>query len=576
MRKNFLTLQKKLMFTLLFAMVAFALILSYLYYSKNLREEKMEQKILSTNIKTIKSIVVAHISLQNNIVKDYAAWDDMFSSVQTKNLGWLKTYTESFLSTYGQSCLAVCDGAGNMLYRQPQNVKIFSLDIIQKLQGNYGEFYTLDGSIPVHVSWSIITTTVDTLRKCPGVGYLFVAKKWDSGFISELTASTGLQIFLSGSSQENTISRNDSLIKVSPLLDINGNAIATLYFEQDDFIAQIHRQGQILFISSLLGICIVFLVFWLLIRKIITRPVSILLKSLKTGNIAILEEIKTNSIDDEWTLAAHLLEENALNIQKLKDLMEIKDHLLEENALNVQKLKDLVKEKNELVATKDKFFDVIAHDLRSPFNAIVGFSEILADEKEKLSFEDQKLFASYILEASHNVSKLLNRLLEWARLQTGRWLPNPKLFSINKLVDSVVSFHQSNAAHNKITLLVDNKESINVCADEQMIEIALRNLISNAIKFTKPSGFVKIRLYQQDEEVVVVVSDNGVGMSLTLQNSLFKIGENVVVQDVSGKSGTGLGLILSQELITQNKGKIWFKSDPHKGTKFYFSLPLPS
>jgi signal transduction histidine kinase len=109
-----------------------------------------------------------------------------------------------------------------------------------------------------------------------------------------------------------------------------------------------------------------------------------------------------------------------------------------------------------------------------------------------------------------------------------------------------------------------------------MLEAALRNLVSNAIKFTQPDGFVKIDLQQQDKEVIVTIADSGKGMSSDILNSLFKIGKKVVTQDTSGKLGTGLGLILCKEFVEKNNGRIWVESEVEKGSTFHFSLPLSS
>lgn len=239
-----------------------------------------------------------------------------------------------------------------------------------------------------------------------------------------------------------------------------------------------------------------------------------------------------------------------------------------------QALRISEEEFKSLSITQQKFFDLMSHDLKTPFNGIEGFTKLLLDPSEEYTEEERREFLQHILMATETAHKLVGRLSKWARLQTGRWKPNPQAFEINKLVESVVSFHGAHAFQKKIHLIVDVKECVLVLADQLMIETALRNIVSNAIKFTQPDGFVKIAVTRQEKALIVMVEDNGKGMSPKLVNDLFKIGEHVVLPDISGKIGTGLGLILSKEFVEKNGGNIWVTSEPDMGSKFYFSLPL--
>ena len=318
------------------------------------------------------------------------------------------------------------------------------------------------------------------------------------------------------------------------------------YSPQVQAIVAVDRHAHILMFGvSLLCILIALLALWIIIKRKIIRPIAVLLTALETRDTTLLKKINTS--DYEWNALVALIE----------------DHLQK----NIQL--------TSLVATKDNFFDLIAHDLRSPFTAIVGFTNLLITDRTELATEEGKEYLQYILQASKHANKLLDRLLEWARLQTGRWTPNPQLFTCNKLIANVFSFHQSNALHHHIHLQIDCKEVFDVYADEQMIEAALRNLVSNAIKFTQSGGSVYIDARRYDRAVVISIRDTGNGMSPTLLKDLFMVGKTVVSEDVSGKQGTGLGLILSKDLIEKNGGKIWVESELGKGSKFSFTIPLP-
>lgn len=542
MKKKFLSLQNKLMFAMLFLVLSFLAVLSYLYYMKTVREHEINKVILSASMMSVKNSVNNQFYLQDDIVKTYAVSDEMYVAVQTKKIDWIQSHLASLQMNFGRDYFAVYDAKGECLYSYPQGQMLFSADSIKRLSGASEYYFVMDDAVPVHITWSIITHNAYHDRLLPAGGYLIIAKRWDAEFISDLSDDTGMQVSVSQSPLQ-----DESLINCDiDLTDIDHHVIASLYFKQDDFIVQLHQRGKMMFIVVVIGMGLILAVIFFLVRWIVTRPISVVYRALKTGNVKLLDEMPNDIFDDEWTTVAHLVEDN---LQKTKDL-------------------------KALVSTKDKFFDLIAHDLRSPFTAIIGFTRMLADNREDLTTEDGKLYLGYILEASRHANKLLDRLLEWARLQTGRWVPNPQPFVINKLVDSVISFHASNALHHNLHLLKNVKETFTVCADEQMIEIAIRNLLSNAIKFTEPGGFVKINLKEYEQSILVSIVDNGKGMPSALVDSLFQIEKSVVVQDVSGKQGTGLGLILSKDLIEKNGGRIWVESEPGKGSTFHFTVPL--
>lgn len=236
----------------------------------------------------------------------------------------------------------------------------------------------------------------------------------------------------------------------------------------------------------------------------------------------------------------------------------------------------LSEEFKSLSVTQQNFFDLMSHDLKTPFNGIEGFTNLLLDTSEHYIDEEQREFLQHILQSTNSANKLLGRLSKWARLQTGRWKANACVFDINRLVHGVASFHSANAHQKRVHLILDLKETVLVFADQLMIETALRNIVSNAIKFTQPDGFVKIAITKQEKDLVVLIEDNGKGMFPKLAGDLFNIGERVVSPDISGKMGTGLGLILCKEFIEKNGGNIWVTSELGKGSKIYFTLPLAS
>lgn len=227
----------------------------------------------------------------------------------------------------------------------------------------------------------------------------------------------------------------------------------------------------------------------------------------------------------------------------------------------------------ELNATKDKFFSIIAHDLKSPFNNIVGFSDLLLTQIQEKDFEGIEKYAGIINTSAQRVMDLLMNLLEWSRSQTGRMEFNPEYIEIYELVNSVVELLEETARQKSIRILKNLPRKTVAFADFSMISTILRNLISNAIKFTNPGGLIEISVQPSDNELMVCVADNGVGIKKEIIRKLFRIEESLSTAGTRNERGTGLGLILCKEFIEKHGGRIWAESEPGKGSKFFFSIP---
>ncbi len=228
----------------------------------------------------------------------------------------------------------------------------------------------------------------------------------------------------------------------------------------------------------------------------------------------------------------------------------------------------------KLNATKDKFFSIIAHDLRNPFHAITGFSQMLLDRKMKMTDEERENIIRIILDSSTSASALLENLLQWSRTQTDSIKCDPQHFEIQKVVLDVISLFRINAHRKQITFEVAIDESLIVFADRNMTSTIIQNLINNAIKFTKDSGLIKISANYVKGIVDISVEDNGVGMEEKTRSTLFSVDKTTVNRGTSGEKGTGLGLIICKEFTERNKGSIKVETQLGKGTKIVFSLPI--
>lgn len=232
----------------------------------------------------------------------------------------------------------------------------------------------------------------------------------------------------------------------------------------------------------------------------------------------------------------------------------------------------------EINATKDKFFSIIAHDIKNPFGALIGFTDLLCEDFESLSRDEIFGIAKKINGAAQNTFKLLENLLHWSRMQTGRMPFVPEKINLKELSEEIFRMIGPQADNKSIILQTNIDDEITACADRNMVDMILRNLLTNAIKFTHPGGKIiidveKISNDAGSQMVAVHIKDNGIGIDQAEQAKLFRTSEKVKTQGTSGEQGTGLGLILSKEFARKCDGDLWLKSAPGQGSTFSFSLP---
>lgn len=240
----------------------------------------------------------------------------------------------------------------------------------------------------------------------------------------------------------------------------------------------------------------------------------------------------------------------------------------------VQKSSDNLKKLND---TKDRFISIVSHDLRTPFSSILGFTDILLNDDE-ITTEESKQYIGYIQESAQSMLALVNSLLDWTRLQTGRIRFEPAktdLFeNVKKALDSLSGF----AIKKGITLENLVTDEVNVFADKNLLAQVFGNLLSNALKFTKDGGTISISFAQSDVPrfIEVWVTDSGVGISKENLAKVFDVDAKFTSEGTAGEKGTGLGLSLVHEIVVKHGGKIWVESKVGKGTAFKFTLPKAS
>ncbi len=244
-----------------------------------------------------------------------------------------------------------------------------------------------------------------------------------------------------------------------------------------------------------------------------------------------------------------------------------------EYSSEIEKLKNKIEELEQLNSSKDNFISILSHDLRAPFTSILGFSDVLLQEtglgeKEKIEY------LKYINDSSHNQLQLINYLLDWSRLQTGRLKIDPQRIHAQSVAYNCISALTGMAVRKDVNIKVDIPDSLYIDADERLISQVLTNLISNAVKYSNEHENVEVKASVFNEDMSeFIVKDEGGGISDSNRDKLFNIGKIFSTEGTKGEKGTGLGLALAKQIIDKHNGDIWFYSNEGEGSEFHFTVP---
>ncbi|MFB6341133.1 ATP-binding protein [Saccharicrinis sp. FJH62] len=272
------------------------------------------------------------------------------------------------------------------------------------------------------------------------------------------------------------------------------------------------------------------------------------------------------------------------DIYKYRVWDDIHIHLLTAVAnmvgMHIKKLRDgeKIKQQNEelltLNATKDKFFSIVAHDLRNPYNSLIGFSTLLEEELEGVENITVKNYSALINKGLLGAYSYLNNLLEWSRLQTKRTTYLPSTFQLNNLIDETIGILNLQAQSKAITINTSFENEMVITADKNMIKTVVLNLITNAIKYSYKGEHINVSCFYDDGCACISIEDNGIGITKDRCDKLFSINESVSTRGTMDESGTGLGLILCKEFIDLHKGHITLSSEIKKGSTFQINIPV--
>lgn len=241
-------------------------------------------------------------------------------------------------------------------------------------------------------------------------------------------------------------------------------------------------------------------------------------------------------------------------------------------------LENVIKERTvaleEAIATKDLMFSIIAHDLKSPFNAILGFTSLLKNKLRTMDFEKAEKLICGMNSQARNTYNLLEDLLTWARDNSNKIAYNPVFCNISVICNDVIDQIKDTAKMKEITINSFHLNEVYAFADKNMVEVILRNLIVNAIKFTENFGKIDIYSMPDGEFIEIAVADNGIGINEKLKSKLFKSDFNESSPGTANEKGSGLGLVICKRFVERHQGKIWIENKTEKGTTIKFTLPI--
>ncbi len=296
--------------------------------------------------------------------------------------------------------------------------------------------------------------------------------------------------------------------------------------------------------------------------------------------------IRLNNLQKQKKILAQKVKERTIELEKAEKELQIQNKKIVEqyNNLRIQKkeiesqadlLKIQKKRLEETNASKDKFFSILAHDLKNPFSSMIGFLEVLREEYNDFSEQEKIEMIAIAHDSAKLILDLIENLLLWSRSQRGLMPYHPDKVHLATLIQKEVDLLKNMIAKKHIELKLSyQKADLEITADKNMLGMVIRNLVSNAIKFTRPQGVINIDVNETAQETLFKISDTGIGIPAEELNKLFHISTNYSRLGTEQERGTGLGLVLCQEFISEHHGRIWVESEEGKGSSFYFTIPL--
>ena len=499
---------------------------------------------------------------QEQLLNDNSGWDEMIDFVTQPDPEWAKDNVDFFVNSFHLSFVQVYNKELSLTYEFGDSICLKHLSKVDRetmyslfSDTAFVHYFQYCGKELVEIFGATIVPAADAdSRKTPAQGYLFIGRKWDSDYIAEHSLATNYQTeLIQGTDLSNFRQDSDKNYFTRNIADINGQTIAVLVFSKKDPLTS--NMSTFLYLSILVTLLAIssIIVFLFYFRKIILVPLQQISTTLNTRNPEHINSLNEHT-DEFKQLGALILQ------------FFWQEELLKKNNAEL-------KENN---ATKDKLFSIIAHDLKNPIGNILMISELMVNSMKNHENETSEELLAMIGSQAKETMNLLETLFEWAKSQTGQINYKPEILNLQKIIEQVVEIHNPAALLKGINFDIVQSDEIFVFADPNMLQAVLRNLITNAIKFTNQGGLISITAEILPDSAKITVADNGVGMDIKTQKSLFHIDTTLTTTGTANEKGTGLGLIICKEFIEKHGGRIRVESEPGKGSKFIFNLPSAS
>ncbi len=521
-----------------------------LLYKENLKSQEMViDKVLQLN----------RIRFEQ-LINDNSGWDEMVEFAQNPDTSWADENVDFFVNSFQLSFVLVYNKGKNLVYRFGHEKYLREINFIDSqlidnlfLKNAFPHFFVvINGELVEFFGATIVPAADADMRKTEPQGYIFTAKNWDSAIINELGLATNYNTGLMVNSPVKPDEHSETQsISRRELKDYNANTVANLIFYGNDMVKK--EKNLLLLLSFLVMFFAVasVLVLMYYFRNIVIQPLRQISESLGKKNPDYLKA-GGNSTHE---------------FKQIKEL--ITGYFQQETELkaNYAALK-------ELNAQKSKLFSVVAVNLKNPVEGLISLSELLEDSLKRLDNENTKELLDMIGNQANQTLHLLETLFDWSRLQSDKMNYNPEGTNLKMVIDQVLHDLKLSYTLKNISIEVHLAGQFLVNADYKMLKIILRNLISNAVKFTYSGGWVKVSVQQAGNFVQINVSDNGVGISPENLKSLFNIDANQPGIGTDNERGTGLGLVISKVFVEKHGGAITVVSKEEQGSVFTFTIPL--
>lgn len=563
-----------------------------LYYLKENEQRKVEALLKDkTQEKTAlltKVVDVLGKSLYQ-FAYDYSYWDDMLKFVSVPDPDWAFVNIESVLPTFNSHAAWVVKPDLSLVYAKNiiHSASLDSLPVskeeLKQIIGKnkFFHFYIPYKSSVIEIQGAPIQPSSDLERLAEPSGYLIIARLWNQDYIKEMSGlASGKISIIAGNKEVIPSTDGKRKLKVAiPLKDWKLRRVSSVVLDSHlTLVNNAEQNAEFLFFYGIVFSLLVITTISVFLFRYVSNPLSKVYESLQKedpGLIADLKKSRTEFGNLALIITEFFTQKKKL-VGEIENRKEAQGRLKETNEVLVllnEKLTASENELRELNMSKDKFFSILAHDLKSPYQGLMGISKILSDEIGTLSEEDIRVLGGEMYRTVKNQYRLLENLLEWSRLQIGKEEYNPEEIELNLLVNSVFSLLSYNADKKNIDL----KNCINprkqVFADLHMLRSILVNLISNAVKFTDSKGEVTVTCDKVNGFDRITVRDTGVGISSEDMAKIFRIDSHHSTRGTENEEGTGLGLILCRELVEKHGGTIQVESVPFCGSAFSFTLP---